>query len=153
SSVDGVLPAAWPDGIYPWALRPKTVRSAVVLDPARRTARVTEVDTTYDLMRLDQGQTWFVHPSAWSSREWEQEVTINPNVHMKVHLGGIGTPSAEGALRARSGELVYDNFGNVTYAKTATRNGVVTEVVSTYELREQDWLVGLLQSEHVSSWK
>src|SRR5512132_3386174 len=61
--------------VYPGALKPKTVLRVVPMDDKRkatsRDARLSKTSYSYELVRLNQGATYFVHPSAWDSIEWE----------------------------------------------------------------------------------
>src|SRR5262249_14649459 len=45
----------------------------------------------------------------------------------------------------------FDEYGNVLTASASTVGGVTTEVVSTYDIRVADWLVGLRKTEQVSA--
>src|SRR4051794_27976389 len=43
----------------------------------------------YQIDHLNQNKTYFVHPSRWVSKEWEQDVTLDWNPGAKVHVLGV----------------------------------------------------------------
>jgi RHS repeat-associated protein len=136
--------------IYPGAGRPKKVRRAVLLPGPGVRARIAQIEYSYGLERTNDERTWFVHPSAWTSFEWEQPVTAAVGAAAE-HFTGIDTPSRASALRVRDGKYTYDAYGNVLDAWVHTTDGVTTETVTAYEIRRDDWLVGLVKRRTVTS--
>jgi YD repeat-containing protein len=138
------------DGIYSFALRPKRVLRAVPIKAGGSFARVTQTDYTYKKDQLNQNQTYFVHPEAWRSLEWEEDVVVDDSDDAVIHISGIDGADARTAARVRQAAYVYDEYGNVVDATASTLNGVVSHSVSTYDNLEGPWLIGLLKSETVT---
>ena len=146
--------------VYPGALRPKTVLRVVPMDsgvvfPNARVSKTTYVD---ELVRLNQGRTYFVHPSSWETLEWEETVTVSHSDGDRVHITGIdgvaAVPTHEMAspLRTRNGTTEYDEFGNVRKATEATLGGVFSETKSTYDNDTINWLIGQLRTTDATSF-
>ncbi|MEO7332297.1 MAG: hypothetical protein ABI193_27220, partial [Minicystis sp.] len=137
--------------IYPYAFLPKTIQRAVVIDGSKTRARITRTEVQSQIDHLNGGKTYFVHPVSWKSLEWEEDVTIDLADELELHLGGIDGADEHTALRVRHGSSTHDAFGNVLEEKSTTIHGVDSATVSTYEIREHDWLVGLLESRSTTS--
>jgi len=156
------------DGYYPDAFRPIEVRTTVPLDTlnadqrhprdnnsSRAMARVTQVNTNNELTLLNGGKTFDVRTTKWVSKEWEQPIRIDWKMQdgsntTSEHLWNIQEPSPEQALRSREGFLGYDDFGNVKGAITSTVGGATTEVITSYDNLEADWLIGLQRTQTVT---
>jgi RHS repeat-associated protein len=136
-------------GIYPYALRPKQSRRAVGLPLGN--ARLLQTDFTYELRHLNQGKNYVVYPSTWSSLEWEEEVSVDYADTAEVHITQIAGVDARTALRTRQGSTTHDDYGNVLDEGSITWGGVETDVVSTYDVRVSDWLIGLLATRQMTS--
>ena len=141
--------------VYPGALRPKSILRVVPMDvsgyAAHGDARLSITNYTYQLVRLNQGKTYFVHPLAWDSQEWEEDVAIDHGGAARIHITEIDGVAPKLALRARNGSYVYDEFGNETDAKAETLNGVSSETVSTYTNDTANWLIGQLKTTDVTT--
>ena len=115
---DSVLPSVYPD-----AGQPRRVRRAVVLPGPEPRARIAQIDFAYQLERTNKGQTWFVHPSAWASFEWEQAVSVASGAAAE-HITGIDAASAATPSGVRDGTYTYDAYGNLLDARVHTTDGV-----------------------------
>ena len=147
--------------VYPGAMRPKTVLRVVPMDsvtafPNARLSKTTYVD---ELVRLNQGKTYYVHPSSWETLEWEETVTVSHSDADRVHITGIDGVSAVPAhgmaspLRTRSGTTTkYDDFGNVREATESTVNGISSTTTSFYTNDTARWLIGQLSYTDVISY-
>ena len=131
-------------GFYPYAFKPKTVRLATAISDTN--ARILHTAFTYEVRDLNAGKNHVVFPSSWASTEWEEPVTVNMDDSAKVHITGIdglaNTHERDG-WRHRTGQSTYDNYGNVLETFAMTTGGVTSHTIATYEIREDDWLVGL----------
>ncbi|MFS8069032.1 MAG: FG-GAP repeat domain-containing protein, partial [Byssovorax sp.] len=141
--------------VYPGALRPKSVLRVVPMDgnwqAKRRNARLSRTETTYDLVRLNQGATYVVHPSTWGSLEWEEDVDLEYGDAARVHITGINGVTEKEALRQRRGSSHYDDYGNEIDAQVETLQGVRSSAVSTYTNDTGSWLIGQLKTTDVTT--
>lgn len=110
--------------IYPYAGLPKVVMHvAPILHepppslPAVVRARITRTETFYHLKHT-AFSAHFVHPFAWTSNEWEQDVLLKTD--------GVDVPHYPPAFyeRRRSGNFEYDDYGNRTNSEEVTQGGV-----------------------------
>ncbi|MEO7592840.1 MAG: RHS repeat-associated core domain-containing protein, partial [Byssovorax sp.] len=141
--------------VYPGALKPKSVLRVVPMDgngqAKRRNARLSRTETTYDLVRLNQGATYVVHPSTWGSLEWEEDVDVEYGDAARLHISGIDGVTEKEALRQRKGSSQYDTYGNVIDAQVETLHGVRSHAVSTYTNDTLNWLIGQLKTTDVTT--
>jgi hypothetical protein len=141
--------------VYPGALKQKTVLRAVPLEGKGQgkspRARLSETKYTYNLVRLNQGATYFVHPAAWESMEWEEDVTLDHDDAARRHITGIDGVTEKAALRQRQGSSHYDDFGNEIDAQVETIHGVRSRAVSTYTNDTVHWLIGQLTTTDVTT--
>ncbi|MFO0762978.1 MAG: RHS repeat-associated core domain-containing protein [Byssovorax sp.] len=138
-------------GRYPHAFRPATAQRAVAIQGKSGLARV--VRTTYEdkTEHLHGDKTWFAHPSAVTTLEWEEEVTVDASEGAKVHISGIDGTDEHNALRVRHGTSTYDGYGNPLEVTASTVHGNTEKTVTTYEVREDDWLIALPKTVTASS--
>ncbi|MEO7590855.1 MAG: hypothetical protein ABI134_06555, partial [Byssovorax sp.] len=141
--------------VYPGALKPKTILRAIPMDvsghPAHGNARLSRIEYSYQLVRLHQGQTYFVHPLAWDALDWEEEVAIDHGDAARVHITEIDGGVEKPVLRRRQGSYLYDEYGNQREAQVVTLHGVSTKTVSTYNNDAVNWLVGQLKTTDVTT--
>ncbi|MFO0759772.1 MAG: RHS repeat-associated core domain-containing protein [Byssovorax sp.] len=137
--------------LVPFAFLPKSVEQAVVMDAGPKVARLSRTETVYQVDDLHGGKTHFVHPASFTTLEWEEDVTVAADEQAERHIGAIDGADDHNALRVRHGSSSYDGFGNLLEDTVATAGGVERRAVSTYEVREDDWLIGLLQSRTTTS--
>ncbi|MEO3813452.1 FG-GAP-like repeat-containing protein [Sphaerisporangium sp. B11E5] len=143
---------------HPYAGIAKTVTTAApiltpeqaVTAPGSVTARVTRtVATQTELRLLNGGKSHAVFPRKSRTTEWEQPVTLTwgsfpAQDTVRLHVGGISEPASP--PRRVDTESDFDDFGSPTLRVTKTAGGVTRTVVSTYENRTWNWLVGLPQT-------
>ncbi len=141
--------------VYPGALKPKTVLRVVPMDgkgkAASRGARLSKTNYAYDVVRLNQGATYVVQPSAWESLEWEEDVDIDYGDSARIHISGIDGVAEKAALRQRKGSSHYDDYGNEIDAQVETVHGVRSSVVSTYTNDTANWLIGQLKTTDITT--
>jgi RHS repeat-associated protein len=148
--------------IYPYALLPTEVLVVMPIveqaapgqpfqQPKRAPARLVKRVNVYATKWLHedrrggfQTRPYFVHPESWTTWEWEQDVDIDWNERTVTHIPAPTTPPAR-VLRKRDGSFQFDDYGNVVEEKVATDGGVARSIVSAYEIRDDDWLVGLVR--------
>jgi RHS repeat-associated protein len=133
--------------VHPFAFLPASIQRAVMIDThGGKRARIERIDTQYSKDLLDGGKTYFVHPSSFRSLEWEEDVSLDALESAELHLLDIDGADEHSALRVRHGSTTYDAWGNVLIDERRTLHGVETRTVSTYEIRQDDWLIGLLET-------
>ncbi|MEO7592068.1 MAG: hypothetical protein ABI134_12720, partial [Byssovorax sp.] len=141
--------------VYPGVLKPKTILRAVPMDmsghPAHGNARLSRIEYKYQLVRLNQEQTYFVHPLSWDALDWEEEVAIDHGDAARVHITKIDGGVEKPVLRQRQGSYKYDEYGNQLEAHVVTLRGVSTKTVSTYNNDAVNWLVGQLKTTDVTT--
>ncbi len=108
--------------------------------------RVLRTEQGYQTRFLNQNRTFFVKPTRWESKEWEEQGKIKPD-----HVELLDSPNVI-VLRKRYGHTTFDDFGNLLEAQSTTDSGVLREVVTTYDNRVSDWLIGLPLTTEVSSF-
>ncbi|MEO7331942.1 MAG: hypothetical protein ABI193_25420, partial [Minicystis sp.] len=138
-------------GRYPYAFHPATVQRAVPIDGKSGLARIERRTFAHQVEHLHEGKSWFIHPSAWTSLEWEEDVDVNPSDAVQIHITGIGGADEHSALRVRQGSSTYDEYGNALEVTTATQDGVFSKTVSTYDIRPESWLIALPKTTTLSS--
>ncbi|MBK9260063.1 MAG: VCBS repeat-containing protein [Polyangiaceae bacterium] len=111
--------------------------------PAR--VRVQQQNVVVDW--LHDGKTYFVHPTAWDSAEWETSVQVNSGSTPFI----VEPPINWFAPLRASGTLHFDWMGNLRSSTRHTLGGTYEAVEWTYDIRENDWLVGLAESRTVTS--
>jgi RHS repeat-associated protein len=156
-------------GAYPYAMRPTMIRTVVPLvpvgGPPSRTnnrpitlagARVVQVDAGDQVKILNGGLSYVDLPHTWTSKEWEQNVSIDwgvlepePLNPTSEHIFGISVPPKP--LRTRTGSEVYDDYGSATTSTESTLSGASFQVSSTYDNLVSDWLIGLIRQRSVST--
>ncbi|MFI9825704.1 hypothetical protein ACIHFC_35615, partial [Streptomyces sp. NPDC052013] len=150
-----------PDGRhFPFAGMPKTAFTVVpILNPdevaAHPTgpvkARVTRVDSAPVFRSLNSGKTFAALPSTTTTREWEQNVTVdwdpsllsNPaHTHNIIGVNNNQDPVA----RTRMTATTVDNFGNTTQSSQTTVGGVAARTDTDFDYapqRVEDWLISV----------
>jgi RHS repeat-associated protein len=136
------------NGVYPFAMRPQRIQHVVALPGG--VGRVVKTSFAYELRSLNQGKNHAVFLTDSSSLEWEAPIVVDYMDTAKVHIR-FDQPGDRSALRDRHEAAHHDDFGNVLDALTTTVGGVSTHVTATYEIRENDWLIGLLKAQDVTS--
>ncbi|MFO0761255.1 MAG: hypothetical protein U0359_32550 [Byssovorax sp.] len=129
-------------GRYPHAFRPATVQRAVAIEGKSGLARV--VRTTYeDKVEHLHGTRHGSLIRQRSTLEWEEEVTVDASEGAKVHISGIDRADEHDTLRVRHGTSTYDGYGSPLEVTASTLHGKTEKTVTTYEVREDDWLIAL----------
>jgi hypothetical protein len=137
--------------VYPFAFVPESIQRAVVIDGTGTRARVHRIEFKNEIDHLNGGKTYFVHPAAFRSLEWEEDVSVDLEDKAELHLGAIDGADEHTALRVRHGSSTYDEYGNLLSETRRTLHGVESKTVSTYEKRVDDWLIGLLSTQTTTS--
>jgi RHS repeat-associated protein len=138
-------------GRYPRAFHPTTVQRAAPIEGKAGLARIARTTFAYQIDLLNDEKTWFIHPSGWTSLEWEEEVTLDPGATARIHIAGIDGADEHSALRVRQGSSTFDEYGNALEVTTVTKDGVRSSTVSTYDLRPDAWLIALPKTTTVTS--
>nr|WP_241847712.1 FG-GAP-like repeat-containing protein [Streptomyces sp. CB02009] len=131
---------------YPYAFTPAKVTVATPImnspvgtsKPATATARVQE--TTYT-REVRGGYNYTTPVTSSSTKTWEESVNIDWGNWPFQKISGIATPTNPPSVV--TGTYDYDTYGNQTYAKNATTDGVTQETTTTWDNRTADWLIGL----------
>src|SRR5690606_15040090 len=89
-------------------------------------------------------------PRAWKSEEWEEDVAIDWWSDVDMYITGVNGPGGA-ALRTRSGETRFDNWGSLESETTETAGGVRTTVTTRYVHRPGQWLLSLPRLQEVTS--
>lgn len=135
-------------------------RGADVAGGTTITARVTRSENSYERIMLNGGKTYAMRPTAWKSKAWEEDVTIdwfltdlnNPTAQ---HIYGIDEPADETALSWRYGSSQYDDFGNLIASHSQTAGGASSTYSAKYDNlvsgTGEGWLIGLLRKQQVTA--
>lgn len=155
---------------YPYAMRPKTVLTAVPIEthtaswlatapyvcgggasglPTTATARLTLTTNTYAWQPTNSSNTsWFTYRNSDDTQTWEGSVGIDWNCSRAAHVTGVALPSASApALRVHLGSYTEDVYQNVTDDLQTTGFGVTSETQTQYiaptTANYGTWLTGL----------
>ncbi|AUX44003.1 uncharacterized protein SOCE26_054620 [Sorangium cellulosum] len=155
---------------YPYASRPRSIREIrPIVDhgplgardcvaeidgsctleegPARASARVVQQEMEYRVRSLNGGRSTFVYTRRIERREYEDpEVDIRWDDEVSGHCLGVDDPGS-GAPIQRSAMYEVDDHGNLLREAVETRGGLRREVTRTFEVRREEWLVGLIQTQ------
>lgn len=144
---------AYPEATVPWRTRtvvpimdvPKDGRSPSKNLPNSIWARIIDVTTTYKTVWTALDASYWVHPERSVTTEWEEEVCVNWD--QAQHFAGGSIECIDGpfllSYRRRTESYQYDKYGNLTNHYVENDWGTKAEVITDYEYRVSDWLLGL----------
>jgi len=150
--------------LFPYADQPKRVTTTVpykaTANKQSMIARVTRSETvTTEVRQLTQAngkKTWLLLPRESRTQEWEQTVSLDPNLVSPNNPGldrlwGVQTnPSL--VLRQVDYLREDDNWGNTIFSQSSVKNGATTTVESTYyPADETNWVMGLVENTRMST--
>ncbi|WP_437961583.1 FG-GAP-like repeat-containing protein [Sorangium sp. So ce119] len=155
---------------YPFAGRPRTIQEVrpilnhgplgardcrAIIDgsctleegPARAKARVVHQEIDYRIVKLHGGRTSFVSTRWMERREYEDpEVEIDWVEAAREHCSGVDDPGDSAPIR-QSATYEVDDHGNLRNETIETEGGVRREVTRTFDVRPDEWLVGLVDTQ------
>ncbi|WP_437805225.1 FG-GAP-like repeat-containing protein [Sorangium sp. So ce1078] len=114
--------------------------------PASARARVVEQEIAYRVARLNGDRSYLVSVEGTSRREYEDpEVGIDWAEGVRLHCPDVDDPGDAAPIR-QSATYEVDDHGNVRSEIVETAKGVRREVTRTFDVRPDEWLVGLIDT-------
>lgn len=109
-------------------------------------ARVSVLESPHKLRQYAGGKTWASEPGPWKLKVWEDPVNIDwgqvddPANPTSEHIHGIDAlpPKLE-----RTGETLFDDYGNPVFIRTATSGGEQREISIGRKLDLGQWLLDM----------
>ncbi|AGP37744.1 FG-GAP-like repeat-containing protein [Sorangium cellulosum] len=114
--------------------------------PASARARVVEQEIDYRVVGLNEGRSYLVSVQGTLRREYEDpEVDIDWAEGVRLHCPDVDDPGDAAPIR-QSATYEVDDHGNVRRSIVETARGVRREVTRTFDVRPDEWLVGLIDT-------
>ncbi|XYH92488.1 FG-GAP-like repeat-containing protein [Sorangium sp. So ce1128] len=115
--------------------------------PARARARVVHQELDYRVTELNGDRSYFVSTRWMERREYEDpDVGIDWDEAARMHCVDVDDPGDTAPIR-QSATYEVDDHGNLRNETVETEGGMRREVTRTFDVRPDEWLVGLIDTQ------